>query len=128
MENAVKSFKDLLVWHKAMELTNAVYDITDKYPGKEVYTITSQMRRSAISVPSNIAEGQQRQHAKEFVQFLNIARGSLAELETQMLIAFGRKYHSETEHTSCDQLMTEIGRMLNGLIRSISNKQNATTN
>src|SRR5208283_794307 len=83
----VKSYEDLMVWKKAMELVFAVYAATAQFPREEVYGLTSQMRRSAVSIPSNIAEGQGRATKGEFVQFLAHARGSLFELETQILIS-----------------------------------------
>jgi four helix bundle protein len=86
MENAknekIQSFRDLQVWQRSMEMTLAVYRLTRGFPHEEIYGLTSQMRRSAISVPSNIAEGQERLNTREFIQFLGIARGSNCELQT----------------------------------------------
>lgn len=117
---AATHFKELLVWQKSMELTLLIYDISDKFPQREIYGLTSQMRRSAVSIPSNIAEGQERNHPKEFIQFLGMASGSIAELETQLIIAFRRNYVAEGEYEKCASLISEVGKMLNGLIRSIS--------
>lgn len=83
---STKSFKDLIVWQKGMLLVKLIYSLTEKLPNKERFCLSEQMRRAAGSVPSNIAEGFRRQHSKELKQFLCIARGSLAELETQLLI------------------------------------------
>ena len=85
--NKSQSYKDLIVWQKAIELATWIYGLTGGFPKEEIYGITSQMRRAAVSVPSNIAEGQSRQHKNEFIQFLSIAKGSLSELETQLIIS-----------------------------------------
>ena len=82
----IRNYKNLLVWQKAMDLVVEIYNITKLLPKEETYCISDQLRRSAVSVPSNIAEGQSRNSVKEFIQFLAIARGSLAELETQLII------------------------------------------
>ena len=86
-EKKIKTVKELLIWQKSLVLVKQIYKITRSFPREEIYGIVSQMKRSAISIPSNIAEGFRRRHAKEFKQFLNIALGSLAELETQVLIS-----------------------------------------
>jgi len=86
-ENKIKTVKELLIWQKGLVLVKQVYQATKSFPREEVYGIVAQMRRSAVSVPSNIAEGFRRRHSKEFKQFLNIGLGSLAELETQVLIS-----------------------------------------
>jgi len=80
-------FKDLIAWQKAMDLVQTFYEVTERFPKREVYSLTDQIRRAAVSVPSNIAEGQAHFHHREFLHFLQHARGSLAELETQLLIA-----------------------------------------
>lgn len=86
-ENKIKTFKELLVWQKGLFLVRQIYQATKSFPREEVYGLVAQMKRSAVSVPSNIAEGFRRRHSKEFKQFLNIGLGSLAELETQVLIS-----------------------------------------
>jgi four helix bundle protein len=86
-ENKIKTFKELLIWQKGLALVKKIYQITRSFPREEVYGLAAQMKRCAISVPSNIAEGFRRRHSKEFKQFLNIGLGSLAELETQVLIS-----------------------------------------
>lgn len=114
-----KSYRDLLVWQKAMVLVRDVYSLTKLFPREELYGLASQLRRAAVSIPSNIAEGQARFSPKEFHHFLSNARGSLMEVETQILIAEDLGYISSELN---DQLLTksaELGRMLNGLILSI---------
>ena len=112
-------FKDLVVWKKAIDLVTEVYKITGTFPKEELFSLTNQIRRAAISVPSNIAEGQQRSAAREFIHFLNIAKGSLGELETQIIICSRLDYldHEKTETLTAK--CNEIGRMLNGLINNI---------
>ena len=90
-------YKDLIVWQKAIDLATWIYSLTAGFPKEELYGIVSQMRRAAVSIPSNIAEGQSRQHKSEFIQFLSIAKGSLLELETQLIISGRLKYISEND-------------------------------
>lgn len=96
----IKTFKDLKVWQKGMELVKEIYNITGTFPKDEQYGLTSQMRRAAISIPSNIAEGFRRRYAKEHKQFLSIALGSAAELETQVLIAKDLGYIKDESYLS----------------------------
>ena len=112
-----KHFKDLIAWQKSMDLVEEIYRITNCLPKTEMYGLSDQMRRAAVSIPSNIAEGQQRHTKNEFVRFLAIARGSSAELETQLLICNRLAYldSSQTEHAL--SLCSEVGKMLNGLIQ-----------
>jgi len=112
-------FKDLIVWKKSYELTLLIYKITKEFPKAEIYGITSQMRRSAISIPSNIAEGYRRQHTGEYLQFLSIAFGSCSELETQILLARDIGFLGENNFTSVHELCLEISKMLNSLIVSL---------
>lgn len=112
-------YRDLVVWQKAMDLAEQIYRLTTKYPREERYGLSSQLRRAAVSIPSNIAEGQGRRSSdEEFVRFLQIAIGSLCELETQIALsrrlAFIGQEQSDQLHTSTE----EVGRLLNGLIRS----------
>src|SRR3989338_10214555 len=93
----VKSFKDLIVWQKSIELCTLVYQVTKKYPKDELYGIVSQIRRSCVAIPSNIAEGQTRGHKQEYIQFLRIAYASGAELETQLLVSKNIKYLAEKD-------------------------------
>ncbi len=120
----VKSYKDLLVWQKSMSLVFEVYRIIKNLPKEELYALSSQIRRSAVSIPSNIAEGQQRNSTKEFINFLSIAKGSNAELQTQLMICVGLNYLSKEETETAMQLSNEVGKMLNALIdklRQITN-------
>lgn len=112
----IESYRDLVVWQKAMDLVIAVYELTSKFPKEEVYGITSQMRRAAISIPSNIAEGKYRGTRKDFAQFLRIAFGSGAELETQLEIARRLDLISEKEYQQTQSLLDEIMKMLNVFI------------
>ena len=115
----IQSYKDLIVWQKAMELVKEVYLVTKQFPKEEIYGLTNQLRRAAVSVPSNIAEGQARQGTAEFRNFLSIARGSLAEVETQLLIAQNLNYLSDSELKAILLIHAEVGKMLNGLLRSL---------
>lgn len=109
-----RTHKDLIVWQKAMDLVEEVYKLTDTMPKTELYGLTSQIRRSAISIPSNIAEGAARNHNKEFVQFLYVALGSIAELETQLLLAERLKFISIAPIDN----LSEIKKLLLGLIKA----------
>ncbi|HBR94265.1 MAG TPA: four helix bundle protein [Opitutae bacterium] len=116
----VNSYKDLIVWQKAMLLVTEVYRVTKRIPKEELYGLTNQVRRAAVSIPSNIAEGQARKGTAEFKNFLSIARGSLAEVETQLLIARNLQYLSESELKPLLELHAEIGKMLNSLINKLA--------
>jgi len=112
----INSYKELIVWQKSIELVVAVYDLTAQFPKEEIYGLTSQMRRSAVSIPSNIAEGRSRGTKKDFTQFLRISYGSGAELETQIIIAkrlLGTKY---LDYSKVDILLNETMKMLNVMI------------
>lgn len=115
----MKSYKELIVWQKSVELCVLVYKITESFPKSELYGITNQIRRSAVSIPSNIAEGQMRGH-KEFVQFLKIAYGSGAELETQLIISLKTNLLSQTDFNKIFNLLEEVMKMLNKLISSLT--------
>ena len=116
------SHKDLVVWQKAMELVTEIYRLTHKFPKEEVFGLVSRLRRSAISIPSNIAEGKGRLSKKEFHYFLGNARGSLAELETQITIAINLGYANETEANNLLTRVEEVGRILNGLLIKVRNQ------
>ena len=118
----IKSYRDLEVWQKAMDLVVMCYQMTKKFPKNEIYGLTSQLQRAAVSVPANIAEGRQRQHSKEFLQHLSIAYGSLAEVETHVQIAGRLNYMNEDQTDKILNKAEEIGRMLNGLRRSIEKR------
>ncbi len=110
-----KSHKDLIAWQKAIELVTIVYRSTAQFPKEETYGLSQQMRRAAVSIPSNIAEGQHRKNIKEFLQFLRIAYGSGAELETQLVIA--HNLYPAVELDKSNLLLDEVQRMLSGLIK-----------
>ena len=116
----IKSHRDLIVWQKAMDLVVAVYHATKLFPKDEAYGLTSQTRRAAISVPANIAEGQGRRLTGEYLQFPGNARGSLLELETHLEIASRLGYLEAVEHSNLQARFQEVGRLLNGLMRSLT--------
>ncbi len=118
----MKTHRDLDVWKKSVALVTTVYEITKGFPKDEIYGITNQIRRSAVSIPSNIAEGSARKGNKEYLQFLYISLGSLTELETQLIIASNIKYLSEDDFESLMPNLKEIGKMLMGLIKYVKNK------
>lgn len=119
-----KGYKDLIAWQKGMELVAAIYDATEKFPSHEQFGLVSQLRRAAVSVPSNIAEGKAHYSNREFVRFLRHARGSLAEIETQVLIAQQRNYLSAVSAEKLSQQLDELGRILSGLIKSLHEEAN----
>lgn len=114
------SYQDLKVWQKSVDFGLAIYQLTDSFPVTERYGLISQMRRSAVSIPSNIAEGRYRRSAKEFANYLHIAFGSGAELETQLLFSVRLGYISKIQYQIASDALTEIMKMLNGLIASKS--------
>jgi four helix bundle protein len=124
MKAVKRAHKDLDVWKEGVELSTYVYEITDKFPKSEIYGLTSQMRRAVISIPSNIAEGAARFSAKEFAQFLNIAGGSLSELDTQIEIAFNLDFVSEAQKEKLVSMIESLGVKLAGLIGSVRKKVN----
>lgn len=113
----IESFKDLIVWQKSINLVKEIYKATALFPQNETYGLISQMRRAAISIPSNIAEGKKRRTKKDFVQFLRIANGSSAELETQIIIA--KDLYPKTDLTTANQLLEEVQKMLSTIIRKL---------
>jgi four helix bundle protein len=119
MENDIKSYRDLIVWQKSMKLVIEVYHLTDTFPKSELYGIVSQIRRSAVSVPSNIAEGKQRGTRKEYRQFLIVAFGSAAELDTQLEISRELRFCSVQDCIKIHGLLEEVSRMLNTLIKKL---------
>lgn len=125
MTEGVRSYRDLQVWKSAMDWTEAVYEATAHWPADERFGLISQVRRAAVSVPSNIAEGAARQSTGEFVQFLGMARGSLAEVETQLILAGRFGYTAKAEVDVLLGGASEISRMLVALIASLKRRQNA---
>lgn len=115
----IQSYKELIVWQKSVLLCEKLYAITEKFPKAEIYGITSQMRRAAISIPSNIAEGRNRGTRKDFVQFLRIAFGSIAELETQLEVARRLPATKNLSYKEIDILIGEVSRMLVAMIRKL---------
>ena len=113
------SYKDLVVWQKGKELASAVYRCTERFPQSELYGLRAQLRRAAVSVPSNVAEGQGRLTRGEFQQFLGHARGSLLEVETQLAIAVDLGYLSRDDFKSLEGQISEVSRLLNGLLESL---------
>lgn len=111
----IHSFRDLIVWQKAIDTVVMIYGLTKSFPRDEIYGLTSQIRRAAISIPSNIAEGHGRDSTKEFLYHLSIAYGSLCEVQTQGLIARRLNYITQQEFGDLNQTVNEIGRMINGL-------------
>lgn len=113
----IKSFKELTVWQRAVELAREIYKVTKGFPSREAYGLQSQMCRAAVSIPSNIAEGHRRGTKKDFVHFLHIADGSTAELETQIIIA--ESAHSNIEYVRSKELLTEVQKMLAAMIKGL---------
>jgi four helix bundle protein len=115
----MQSYKELLAWQHSMQLVSSIYRATKLFPREEVYGLTSQLRRSAVSVPSNIAEGQGRATRGEFLQFLGHARGSLFEVETQLILAGELGYLPSSDVSQLLNKMTRVAQLLNGLISSL---------
>jgi four helix bundle protein len=112
---AIKSYRELIVWQKAMDLVEDVYKKTKGFPREELYGLTSQLRRAVVSVPSNIAEGQGRTSTREFLHHLSIAYGSLCEVGTQILIAHRLGFLEKRDVEVLNSLSSEVGRLINGL-------------
>ena len=123
MKNETQSYKDLVVWQKGIELAKLIYKVTAQFPGEEKFGLVSQMRRAAVSIPSNIAEGQARHTTGEFIQFISHGEGSVAELETQIILAVELKFCAKNAVLSACELLDEIRRMLNGLRRKLATRQ-----
>jgi len=116
----VKDYKELNVWKKGIEITDKIYSITDTFPSHELYSLSNQMRKAAVSVPSNIAEGFVRNHTKEYIQFLYISLGSCAELDTQLIIANKRNYITKQKLEELSEDINHESRMLVALINTLS--------
>lgn len=115
----IKSYKELTVWQKSMDLVIEIYKLTKTFPKEELYGLTSQMRRASVSIPSNIAEGAQRNHIKEYINFLYIARSSASELETQLNIAKRLNFISTPGKGPIEYVLTEVIKMLNSIISKL---------
>lgn len=120
MDKKLHDHKDLVAWQKAMLLVEEVYKQTQSFPKEEVFGLTSQMRRCAVSIPSNIAEGHSRNSSGEFKQFLGIAKGSTAELETQLIIATNLNYIKADKSEEINYALIDTRKLISGLIRSLN--------
>ena len=116
----IKDHTDLIVWRKAMTLVEEVYKASREFPKEEVYGLRSQLRRAAVSIPANIAEGHGRKSTKEYAHHISIAYGSLMEVETHVEIAFRLGYIDEAKSKGIREMSSEVGRLLNGLAKSLS--------
>lgn len=116
----VRNYQELIVWQKAMDLVESVYAASRSFPREEIYGLTSQLRRAAISIPSNIAEGQGRRTTPDFIRHLSIGYGSLREVETQLLIAARLRYLSDAKCQDLLKITAEVGRLFNGLMSSLT--------
>ncbi len=119
------SYEDLIAWQRSMDLVNAVYDATTDWPIDERFGLTSQVRRAAVSVAANIAEGQGRNGRREFLHHLGIANGSLCEVETMIRIATRRRFQTNESERSVLATSREVSRLINGLIRSLTGSGNS---
>ena len=119
VKRSIKSYKDLLVWQKGIALVKKVYQLTQHFPEVEKFGLVSQMRRAAVSIPSNIAEGQCRRARREFIQFLSHSEGSVAELETQIIISIELGYCTRPQIEEITALTTELSKMLDSLRRKL---------
>jgi four helix bundle protein len=115
----VKNYKELIAWQKSMDLVEKIYTVSRTFPRDELYALTSQIRRAAVSIPSNIAEGQGRRTTADFLRHLSIAYGSLREVETQTLIAARLRYLAQGQCKDVLNVAGEVGRLLNGLMSSL---------
>jgi four helix bundle protein len=119
---ALKSYSELIAWQKAMDLVQTIYETVRAFPKEEIYGLTSQLKRAAVSVPSNIAEGQGRKSTREFIHHLSIAYGSLMEVETQILIAVRLEYLSQQNAEQITEQTGDVGRLINGLSNALANR------
>jgi four helix bundle protein len=118
-----KPHKKLNAWTDAVDLAQQIYRITERFPPNEQFGLTSQIRRAAVSIPSNMAEGAARQTKKEFIQFLHISKGSLSELDTQLEIARRLEHLGQVEWEALNELLERVDRLLSGLIRHLKTKR-----
>lgn len=116
----MKTHKDLKLWQQAIELVLFVYEITDKYPRHEMFCLTAHTRKTAVSVPSNIAEGAGRRSPKELKNFLSISLGSQAELDTQLIVGYKLKYFDDADYARIETKLTKVRKLTLGLIRAVS--------
>jgi four helix bundle protein len=121
--NTTRSYKDLVVWQKGIALAKLVYQLTKNFPSEERFGLVAQMRRAAVSIPSNVAEGQARHTTGEFIQFISLAEGSVAELDTQLILSIELKFCSSAAADAAFALISEIRRMLNALRRELAARE-----
>jgi four helix bundle protein len=119
MAGEIRSFRDLIAWQKAMQLCHQVYSISARFPPAERFGLTAQLRRAAVSIPSNVAEGYGRGHQQDYVRFLRIARGSLYELETQLTLAVRLEFATSDVAASTADLTRKLDRILCALINAV---------
>jgi len=122
LPNSIRTYRDLFVWRKAMDLVVTSYDLAKKFPRQEIYGLTAQLQRAAVSIPANIAEGHGRKHRGDYLHHLSMARGSLLELETHLLIAVRLKYVDAGDVQLILESTDELGRMISGLIQKLRDK------
>lgn len=123
----IKSYKDLNIWNKGIEIISHIYKATAIFPKEETYGLVAQMKRSAVSIPSNIAEGFARQHNNEYKQFLYIAVGSCAELETQMVVSLEQEYMNKDVYGELSKIVDHEARMIMSMINSVKLNQRLST-
>ncbi len=121
--NEIKTHKDLILWQKSISFVTSIYSATALFPKNEIYGLTSQIRRAAVSIPSNIAEGYARHSKKELLQFLYIALGSISELDTQLLISKNLDYINTEDYENLNQELIELSKIATSLIRYVSDKK-----
>ena len=121
--NTTRSYKDLVVWQKGIALAKLIYQLTNKFPSEEKFGLIAQMRRAAVSIPSNIAEGQARHKTGEFIQFISHADGSLAELDTQLILSIELRFARAESADSAFTLISELRRMLNVFRQKLANRE-----
>ena len=122
----VKSYRDLLVWQRSMDLVEDCYNLATAFPKDEIYGLTSQLRRAAVSIPANIAEGHGRDGLGEYIHFLGVAQGSLRETETHLMIASRLGLADKERVGEVLRLSDEVSRMLGGLMRSLKHRRTNT--
>src|SRR3954451_21727437 len=120
MDKGTQSYKDLVVWQKAIAVVKSVYSLTQNFPAEEQYGLVSQMRRASVSIPSNIAEGEARHTTGEFIQFISHAEGSVAELNTQVILAGDLTFGTSEAAKLISDLLEEVRKMLNGVRRKLA--------
>ena len=117
----MKSYRDLIVWQKSMDVVTLIYKLVKQFPDDEKFGLISQIKRSSVSVPSNIAEGYGRNYSKDYIRFLNIARGSLYEMQTQLQVALNLDFIVDEDLNEINSLSVEVEKMLNSLINKLAN-------